>query len=649
MLQAMYLKKEGGMTELKNLFQPIKIGELEINNRLIFLGVATGYAAGDMVNQRVIDFYVERARGGAGLITTQIIMPSSMGMPIPGLLGIYHDRFIPGLRQLTEAVQAQGAKIAAQIGLQYYRARKEGAPIEEVAPSAVATRRNSSPRELTLEEIQDMVEHFSQGVHRARDAGFDAVEFHCGMGYLISRFLSPCTNKRSDQYGGSFENRLRFLLDIIHATKRKAGDDFPIICRISAEEFMEGGNSLKDYQEIAPILEKAGVCCLSTEAGWHECPKPLVHMSVPRGAFVYIAEEIKKVVNIPVVAAYRINDPILAEEILSQGKADFIGMARPLIADPELPNKAKEGRIKDIRPCIACNHCLDSMMGGIPITCTVNARVGREAEWTVEKAEKPKRVFVIGSGPGGMEAAAVAARRGHDVTLFEKMDQLGGNLIPASVASYKQEVSNLTNYLKTQVKKNGVKVRLGQEIGAVFTEKEKPDVVIMATGAKPKIPNVPGVWGENVVTASDVLLDRKSVGRRVVVVGGEMVGCEVAHFLAGKGTEVTLLARRERAGDDIGRTVRWIILGMLRDVGVRMETRVDVVEITGKGVKASRDGELEFFEGDTVVLAVGLEPDKVLAQELEGKVASLYSIGDCVEARKILQAIEEGFRVAREI
>jgi 2,4-dienoyl-CoA reductase (NADPH2) len=634
---------------LKNLFQPIKIGDLELNNRIIFLGVATAYASEDMVTQRLIDFYVERARGGAGLITTQIIMPSSLGRPIPGILGIYHDRFIPGLRQLAEAVHAQGAKIAAQIGLQYYRAREEGAPTEEVAPSAVSTRSSSSPRELALKEIQDMMEDFSEGAHRARDAGFDAVEFHCGMGYMINRFLSPCTNKRSDRYGGSFENRLRLLLDILHATKGKVRHDFPIICRISAEEFMEGGNSLKDYQKMAPILEKAGVCCLNTEAGWHECPKPLVHMSVPRGAFVYIAEGIKKVVNIPVVAAYRINDPILAEEILAQGKADLIGMARPLIADPELPNKAKEGRIEDIRPCIACNHCLDSMMGGKPIACTVNARVGREAEWTVERVKRPKRVFVIGGGPGGMEAAAVAARRGHDVTLFEKMGQLGGNLIPASVASYKWEVGNLTTYLKTQVKKSGVKVRLKQEIGAALIQRERPDVVILATGARPIIPDIPGVRGRNVVTAIQVLNGEKNVGKKVIVVGGGMVGCETAEFLAEKGKKVTMLEMLERVGDDIGRTVRWIILGRLRNAGVRMETRAKVVEITDNGVKASRNGEIKFFEGDAVVLAVGLAPVKELAQELAGKVASLYPIGDCVEARRIIQAIEDGFRVAREI
>ncbi len=637
------------MTELKNLFQPIKIGSLDLNNRIIFLAAANGYGSEDMVTQRMIDFYVERARGGAGLLTTGIIAPSSLGMPIPGMLGIYHDRFIPGLRQLTEAVHAQGGKIAAQIGLQYYRAREEGAPTEEVAPSAVSTRRGSSPRELTLEEIQDMVEDFSQGARRARDAGFDAVEFHCGIGYMINRFLSPCTNKRSDQYGGSFENRLRFLLDILHATSRKAGDDFPIICRISGEEFMEGGYGLEDYQKITPILERAGVCCLNTQAGWHECPRPLVHMSVPRGAFVYIAEGIKKVVNIPVVAAYRINDPILAEDILAQGRADLIGMARPLIADPELPNKAREGRIEDIRPCIACGHCLDTVMERTPMACTVNAQVGREGEWTVERAERPKRVFVIGGGPAGMEAAVVAARRGHDVTLFEKMGQLGGNLIPASVPSYKWEISNFTNYLKTQVGKSGVRLRLGAEIVGKPIVQEKPDVVILATGARSIIPDIPGARGKNVVTAHEVLSGEKNVGRRVIIVGGGMIGSETAEFLAEKGKEVTILEMLERVGADIGRTTRWVILQRLTNAGIRIETRANVVEITDKGVKVKREGGEEFFEGDTVVLAVGLEANKELAQQLEGKVASLYPVGDCAEARRIAQAIEEGFRIAREI
>jgi len=639
------------LTELKNLFQPIHIGEMELKNRIIFLAVATGYGADDGVTDRQKNFYIERARGGAGLLITGITMPSSLGRPLPGMMGIYHDRFIPGLRQLTDAVHAHGAKIAVQLGIQYWWAKGEGAPMEEVAPSEVSTRRDSAPRALTIEEIRQLIDDFSEGVRRACEAGFDAVEFHCGIGYLINRFLSSCTNKRTDQYGGSLENRMRFLLEIIESSKKKAGSDYPIICRISGEEFMEGGHTLEDSKKLAPILEKAGVHCLSMQVGWHECRTPLVHMSVPRGAFVYIAEEIKKVVNIPVVAAYRINDPILADSIIAEGRADLIGMGRPLIADPELPNKAKEGRFDDIRLCIACGHCLDTVMGVMPMACAVNPQVGKEAEYAIEPAKGSKRVFVIGGGPAGMEAAAVAAQRGHQVTLFEKKDRLGGNLHLAALLSYKGEIGNLANYLETQVKKSGAQIRLGEELTVEAIEEGKPDAVILATGTNAKAPDLPGFKGDNVALALDVLTGKKVVGERVIVVGGEMVGCEVAEFLAENGKQVTLLARRERVGDDIGRTARWVIMQRLRNAGIRMETKVDVVEITDEGVRGLRrnGGESEFFEGDSVVLAVGLASSNELAQKLEGKVPAIYSIGDCAEVRKIAEAIEDGFRVAREI
>ena len=442
---------------------------------------------------------------------------------------------------------------------------------------------------------------------------------------------------------------MRFLMEIITLSKKKAGSDYPLICRISADEFMEGGNTLDDTKKIAPILEGTGIHCFDIGAGWHECRTPLVHMSVPRGNFVYLAEEMKKVVNVPVVAAYRINDPILADKIIADGRADLIGMCRALIADPDLPNKAMEGRFDDIRPCIACGHCLDAVMLGAPLACAVNPEVGKEAQCTSEPAKKPKKVFVIGGGPAGMEAAVEAASRGHRVTLFEKGDRMGGNLLLAAVPSYKWELNNLTNYLQTQLKKSGAKINLNQEVNEETIAQGKPDVVIIATGAIPRIPDIPGIDGGNVVTALEVLGGEKEVGYRVVVVGGGMIGCEVAEHLAEEGKQVTIVEMLERIGTDIGMTTRWVIMQRLRNAKIKLVTKTKAEEFTDKGVETNRDGIKEFFAADSIVLAMGLVPQNELYRRLEAKGIKCYSIGDCNEAQKILQAIEDGHRIAREI
>jgi NADPH-dependent 2,4-dienoyl-CoA reductase/sulfur reductase-like enzyme len=448
---------------------------------------------------------------------------------------------------------------------------------------------------------------------------------------------------------------MRFPLEIIDRIHERAGEDYSIICRVSAEEFMEGGHTIDDSKKVATILEAAGVQALDVEAGWHECPVPLVVMSVPRGAFVYLAEEIKKVVNVPVVAAYRINNPELAEEILVQGKADLIGLGRALLTDPEFPNKAKEGRSDEIRSCIACSNCLDNLLMGyktgtpLPAFCSLNPRMGKEAEYTIVPAKKGKRVFIVGGGPGGMEAAIIAALRGHQVTLYEKGEELGGQLRVACLPPYKDELNCLIKSMATQVKKAGVEVRLNAEVTPEMVEKEKLDVVILATGAAPLIPNIPGVEQDNVVTAVDVLTRRQEVGKAAVIIGGGMVGCETAEFLAKRGKRVTIVEMLSKIGSDYGATYRHVVLGRLRVAGIRMETNAIVEEITDRGVRAKRDGASEFFPGDTMVLAVGFTPNKELGERLRGKVPTLYSIGDCIEPRRIREAIEEGFRLGREI
>ena len=641
------------MTKLTNLFQPFNLGGVELKNRIVMLSMDTGYGDDGYASKRDRDYLVERAKGGAGLIITGMLMPGSTGVPLPGRISIHADRFIPGLKEDADAVHAAGAKIAPQIGLQYYWARADGEKIEEIGPSEVATRKNSRPRALTVDEIHQIIDEYAEGVRRARDAGFDAVELHCGIGYLIARFLSPATNKRTDEYGGKLENRMRFLLEIIDSAKRKAGSDFPIICRFSADEFMEGGNKLEDGKKIAVMLEKAGVCCLNVGAGWHECRTPLIYMSVPRGNFVYLAEEIKKVVKIPVIAAYRINNPILADSIVAQGKADLIGMGRALLADPELPNKAMQERFDDIRPCIACNYCLDRVMLGAPVACSVNPQLGREGKYKCEQAEQPKRVFIIGGGPAGMEAAIDAAKLGHNVTIFDKGNRLGGNLIPAAAPSYKWEINNLITYYETQLKKNKVKIEFDAEADENTIAEGHPDAVIVATGAQPIVPQG---WGQdipNVVTAIQVLNgEKKAAGEKIVVVGGGLVGCEVAEYLAERGKKVTILEMLDRMGNDIGITIRWIIMQRLHNAGVKWVTGAKVEQITESRVRANKKCTTIFFDADTVVLAMGMKPRqdlfKRLAEEF-GDAIPIHPVGDCVEASKIAQATEGGFLAAMEL
>ena len=458
------------MAKLENLFMPIKVGKEELRNRIVMLALTTGYNEPDnTVGDRIINFYAERAKGGVGLI---IVPFTAVDIASPAQPGLFHDRFVPSAHRLTDAVHAHGAKIAAQLLTQYHWVTAEGGSPEVVGPSPILNQMmRCTPKALTIEEIHRLVEEHARAAWRAREAGFDAVELPIVGGYLLNRFLSPHSNKREDEYGGSLENRMRLPLEIIEAIKQSAGEDYAIICRLNVEEFMEGGHSIEDSKKVAAVLEASGVNAINVYVGWHECPVPTVQMLVPRGAFVYLAEDIKKVVKIPVIAANRINDPILADKILSEGKADLIGMARALLADPEFPNKAREGRIDEIVPCIACSYCLAEILAAYkdwekPVStfCVVNPRAGKELEYAIRPAPVPKRVFVVGGGPGGTETAIVAASRGHQVTLYEKGDRLGGQLLTASLPPHKDEIDALVGSLIVRTREAGVEVKLNTEV-----------------------------------------------------------------------------------------------------------------------------------------------------------------------------------------
>ncbi|MGZ3580495.1 MAG: FAD-dependent oxidoreductase, partial [Syntrophales bacterium] len=455
------------------------------------------------------------------------------------------------------------------------------------------------------------------------------------------------------------ENRMRIILEVIESMRKEVGKDFPIGCRLNVAEQMEGGHTIEDSKEVVRILEKAGIQMINVYTGWHESPVPTVQAVLPKGAFVHLAEKIKGWVRIPVIAANRINDPVVAERALAEGKADMTGMARALLADPELPNKAREGRVEEIVPCLACSNCLTDILttykdwgAAASTSCSVNPLAGKEAEYAIAPAKKLKKVFVIGGGPGGMEAAMTAAARGHKVTLYDKGNELGGKLLIASIPPYKNELQTLITSLADRARKAGVEIKLKSDASQAVIEKEKPDVLIMATGSSSLIPNIPGVAGSNVVLAEDVLTGARNVSGTVLIVGGGMVGCETAEFLLerAKGvTGVTVIEMLSRMADNVSPTYRPFFLARLKGAGIKMETNMIVQEITKEGVKVEQKGVTSFIKGDAVVLAAGFKSNPTMDDKSKEKIPEVYEIGDCAKPRMIKDAIEEGFTIGRKL
>jgi len=647
------------MTQLKNLFNPIVIGALELKNRIVVPPHVT-LLANEMgfVTERLINYHIERAKGGVGLI---IIEPASVESPrgniVPRQLRIDRDKFMVGLGELTEAVHSYGAKIAVQL---IHAGRATNLSItdgeELVSASDVACHeRGGEPRALSIPEIEEIVEKFAEGARRAQISGFDAVEFHGAHGYLIANFLSPLTNKRTDKYGGNLEGRVRFSTEIVRRTREKVGYEFPISFRISGDEFYEGGNTLRDTKIIAKHLREAGVNIIHVSGG---APESVVYtvapMGIEPGFMVEIAAGIKDAVDIPVIAVGKINDPILADKIIGENKADLVAMCRALIADPMLPQKALEGKLDDIRPCIACNWgcvmrtVIKPGFGGLPLTCALNAEVGREKDYEIKPAEFKKRILVVGGGPAGLEVARVASLRKHDVTLYEKTNRLGGQLILAATPPHKREIVKAIDYLVGQVNKLPIKVELGMAVTEETVEELKPDVVVIAIGALPKIPDIPGAQKGNVITSWDLLSGKASCGKSVAIVGGGMVGCEVADYLMEKGKEVTVLEMLSEVATDMETRVRYLFFQ--RSSGkIRFIKNVKVIEILEDGLLyMDKRWETTKLYAESVVLALGSVRNSSL-DVLQGKVPKLHFIGDCNKPRKILEAIHDASRVAREI
>ncbi|MEM2346416.1 MAG: NAD(P)/FAD-dependent oxidoreductase, partial [Archaeoglobaceae archaeon] len=595
------------------LFEPIEIEGIKIKNRIVLPAGETNYHAPDgSVTQRLLDFYEERAKGGIGFAVVGVakIEPYFLGG-----ISIYDDRFIPGLAKIAEVFHKYAVKCAVQLwhpGRYEISADPERIPVApSPIPPPIFTRR--TPKELTKSEILKIEEEFAEAALRAKKAGFDAVELIGSAGYLISQFFSPSTNKRTDEYGGSIQNRARFAVEIVERIKERCGK-FPVLIRIPGDEFIEGGNGVREMKIIAKILENAGVAAINVMAGWHESRRPLTTMLVPRGGFAYLAGEIKEAVSVPVIASHRINDPAVAERILEEGKADMVAMFRALLADPEFPNKAKEKRFDEIKICIACNQgCMDYVMQGMPITCLVNPAVGREEEVKKMRAEKKKKVVIVGGGPAGCVAAEFLAKKGHEVVLFEKSDRLGGQFNIAANSPLAYEFAELGKYFMSVLPKLGVKIHYRCAANAEKVLAEKPDVVVVAVGAKPLIPKIPGI--ENAVTAFDVLEKKVKVGRRVVIIGAGGVGCDTAAMLAEK-SKVTLIDMLPKIGADIGVSTRWTVLLYLREKGVEMLTETKAVEIRRDAVIVETPSGIRELECDTTIIATGTLPNDGLYDEL---------------------------------
>ena len=673
---------------MSKLFESTKIGSIEIKNRLAMSAMDLGFTTEGSINKRFIDFYVERARGGVGLIVVGGCYPEMTGKVWKSIIGLDKDEYIPGLKKLTDTIHKYDTKIAAQILHGGRSASSFFSKTHPVSPSSLShINIKQRPHALTIPEIKKVIDGYVAATVRVKKGGFDAVEIHGGMGYLINQFLSRATNKRKDKYGGSLKNRIRFAKEIVVAIKEKVGKRYPVIFRLSGEDFVEDGLKIDESVEIAKELEKAGVDAFNVSPGWHESRTPIMLMSIPRMSYIFLSEKIKDNVNVPVIGSVRINDLALAEDVIDNNQSDIVSIGRPLIADPELPKKYKRKQFEDIRRCIACNQgCFDSLLGFKSISCLYNVRAGRESELKIKKAKKKKKVMIIGGGPGGMEAARVAALRGHDVHLFEKTDVLGGQLRYAYIPPGREEIVNVISFLENQIKKLNVNIELSKKVDTATINKLKPDVVIAATGGVPLIPKITGIKEKNVVVAEDVFDNRVKVGKDVVIIGGGTIGCEIALHTAKMGAmdpevacfllknkvidgdkaveltskgkrNITILEMKNKIGGRFGISTRWVIMKQIVDAGINSITGIKVKSMSTKSIK-KKDKVCVTYEddkkdikifADTVIIAAGYKSNQDPTRKLNGKIDELYRIGDCVEVRTALEAIHEGFEVGLRI
>ena len=623
-----------------------------------------GYFVGDCSNvtDRSVAYFVERAKGGVGLIIIGITLVTPVDEPITKRYFNMHEKWLlPGHYHLTEAVHLHGAKIGIQLG----HAGVQQIPHDlggkiPLSPSGirqfnVTKEPYPEPRAMTRSEIHQIIEYFSVSGANAKSAGYDLVEIHGAHGYLLSAFMSPALNKRTDEFGGSVENRFRFTAEIIKGIHKLTGDDYPVCVRLNAEDWIPGGMTIGESSQGARILQDAGAACINIGMGMYESfPRMNDVMRMEEGWKLPYWAKIKGAVTIPTIAGGGNRHAEFCEKILAEGKANFVGMARQFLADPYWPQKVREGKTGDINYCISCLRCLFAPRGAYQVVrhCTVNAMWGRELEFATPKPAVKKKIMVVGGGPAGIEAARVASLRGHEVTLYEKGQELGGQLLIASRPPGKQKMLWPRDYMVSQIKKQGVKVVLSTEVTPDMVAKAEPDAVIVATGAEPECPDFPGIDSVDAVSAWDVLLGKAVLtGKKVCVLGGGMVGAETAEFLAEKHCGVTVVEMLDLLAGDMEPINQRILLDSLAEHHVATLVRKKIVEFNAKGavVEDIGTGEKQLIEADTFVVACGSAPVRALIKEIEAIVPEVYTAGDCREPRTALEAIAEGFLIGNHV
>lgn len=646
------------MEQYSHLFSPLKIGSMTVSNRISFNAQAPRFYPGhEAPNERAIRYWEARAKGGTGLIVTasHYVVP-----PCTAITSVYQDdKVIPALKKVTEAIHQYGTKVIAQITSlgRHGSSLTSGGVVwgpSPVADRALFPARFEVPHEMDIDEIKQVIRAYGTTARIMKEARYDGVEISAVTGLLVASFMSSHSNFRTDEYGGSLENRLRFPLELFDAIRAEVGRDFVLGIKWAVDEFVENGLTLEESKAIAQKFEATGKLDYLTAGagiGLPHCPP----MYFPLGCFAYLAAGLKEVVNLPVFCGIRINDPVQAEAILDNNQADMIGMVRALICDPEWPNKAREGRLDEIRRCIACNEACVSKHFSInpPLSCAFNPEAGREREFAIVPAETKKKVMVVGGGAAGLETARVAALRGHQVSLFEKENLLGGQVNIAAKAPERESFEEITRYYTYQMKLLGVDIHLGVVVTPEVVESEHPDAVVVATGSIPLMPEISGGDGCHTVEVREVLEGRTAVGQNVVVIAGEhhTEALTTADFLAAeKGKKVEILTDALQAGSTVDSHTLEVLYTRLLSKGVIITPLTKVKEVQGNTIITYNvlTGSERRIEGvDTIVAAMGGKADDTLYRCLKGKAKELYSVGHCLAPRKLRDSILDGATVGR--